>query len=377
MSVRVRCPQCQAAFLVPDDRQGRAVACPKCGATQRPPADEPEPLPVARPVPTDQADEVSSVFRPSADARERKSSRRKWIAAVLLLLLLGGVATFLAVWPRFRKRPLDVAERIAKAYLQALVDHDDAALRRVSVVEDHPAIRDFHDPTRDKARTTTLRGSFAPIAAMHRKIEGEYDYDPTIGRFTPKNPLGPAAEALDALHEAKADAEKSGLYDKMQSGDPDDLFDAAEGLGKVFEQLASTTLAPKKILPTYKMLVEEADPPLPPDARELAMIYAESPKTWDALLKRSFPTLKADGPFVYERAEVAANVIDALGSPGAPPTPMRLTLVRFRLEGIDTTWKVVDARRVLPEPPAEPMPTPTVSEPEPAAPPESLGNPSG
>lgn len=357
MSVRVRCSACQAVFLVPDDAGGRPVACPKCEAKQKPPAARPETLPVARPVPEGEPDEASSVFRPSPEACERRSSRRKWIAAASLLVLLAGVAAFLVVWPRFRKRPLDVAERAAEAYLRALVDHDEEAQRRLSVVEDPPAIRDFFDPTRDKARTRTTRGPFAPIAALHRKIDGEYAYDPAIGRFTPRNPLGPAAEALDALHEAKADAEKSGLYDKMKSGDPDDLFDAAEGLGKVFEQLASNTLAPKKILPTYKMLVDEAKPPLPAEARTLALAVGESPKTWDALLKRPFFTLKADGPFIYERAEVVAKVVDALGSPGDPPTPMRLTLVRFRLEGIDTSWRVVDARRGLPEPPPAQAPS--------------------
>jgi predicted Zn finger-like uncharacterized protein len=356
MSVRVRCPQCQAAFLVPDDLAGRAVACPKCGARQEAPALDapPESLPIARPVPEseDHADEVASVFRPSAEARERKSSRWKWIAASLLLLILAGVAAFLVVSPRFRKRPLDAAERVAATYLQALVDHDEEAQRRIGVVDDPPAIRGFSEPIRDKARTRSTRGSFAPIAALNRKIDEEYSYDPAIGRFTPRNPLGPAAETLDALHEAKDDAEKSGLYDKMKSGDPEDIFDAAEGLGKVFEQLASNTLAPKKIVPTYKMLVDDAKPPLPAEARALALAVADSPKTWDALLKRPFFTLKADGPFVYDRAEVIANVHDALGSSGAPPVPMRLTLVRFRLEGIDTSWRVVEARRVLDEPDA-------------------------
>ena len=142
----------------------------------------------------------------------------------------------------------------------------------------------------------------------------------------------------------------------MQSGDPDDLFDAAEGLGKVFEQLASGALAPKRILPTYKMLVEDAKPPLPAAARALALAVGEAPKTWDALLGRPFFTLKADGPFIYDRAEVVADVVDELGSPGDPPTPMRLSLVRFRLEGIDTAWRVVEARRILPEAPEAPEP---------------------
>ena len=63
------------------------------------------------------------------------------------------------------------------------------------------------------------------------------------GRFTPKNAMGATAETLDKLHEAKDAAEKSGLYKKMQSGDPNDIFDAAEQFGKVFTQLAEGTLA--------------------------------------------------------------------------------------------------------------------------------------
>ena len=100
-------------------------------------------------------------------------------------------------------------------------------------------------------------------ARLHKKVDTEFDYDPSAGRFTPKNPLGAAGETLDALHAAKEEAEKSGLYKKMQSGNPDDLFDAAEEYGKVFTKLADGALAPKRILPTYKMLVDSAKPPLP------------------------------------------------------------------------------------------------------------------
>ena len=168
------------------------------------------------------------------------------------------------------------------------------------------------------------------------------------GRFTPKNAMGAAAETLDKLHAAKDEAEKSGLYKKMQSGDPNDIFDAAEQFGKVFTQLAEGALAPKKILPTYKMLVDDSKPPLPEDAKALALEVAAATKDWDALLKRSFHTLKADGPFIFERAEVNATATDRLASSGDPPTRLRLTLVRFRLEGIDTGWKVISIRRVLP-----------------------------
>src|SRR5262249_5367836 len=120
------------------------------------------------------------------------------------------------------------------------------------------------------------------------------------------------------------------------------------------------------ILPTYKMLVESSKPPLSDDAKALALEVAESPKDWDALLKRPFWTLKPDGPFIYETAEVTATARDRLASLGDPPTrrPLKLTrfrvmLARFRREGIDTGWKVVSARRIQPgdEKPAPAAPT--------------------
>ena len=134
----------------------------------------------------------------------------------------------------------------------------------------------------------------------------------------------------------------------MASGDPNDIFDAAENFGKVFTQLAEGALAPKKILPTYKMLVDEARPPIPSSVKDLASSVADNPKTWDALLKRPFHALKADGPFIFEQAEVDAQVTDQLASLGDPPTILHLSLIRFRLEGIDTAWRVTAARRVLP-----------------------------
>jgi hypothetical protein len=116
----------------------------------------------------------------------------------------------------------------------------------------------------------------------------------------------------------------------------------------MFAKLAEGALAPKKILPTYKMLVDDARPPIPPGEKELAAHVAEHPKVWSTLLKRPFHTLKADGPFILDQAWVDARVIDQLASLGDPPTTLRLSLVRFRLEGIDTGWKVISARRVLP-----------------------------
>jgi hypothetical protein len=122
--------------------------------------------------------------------------------------------------------------------------------------------------------------------------------------------LGVAAETLDAVHAAKEEAEKSKVYEKMASGDPNDIFDAAENFGKVFSKLAEGALAPKKIVPTYRMLVEDAKPVIPPDQKALAAHVGDHPKDWDTLLKRPFHTLKADGPFVFDQAEADALVTD-------------------------------------------------------------------
>ena len=85
------------------------------------------------------------------------------------------------------------------------------------------------------------------------------------------------------------------------------------------------------------MLVEESKPALPEDAKSLALEIA--PAEWLALLKRSFHTLKSDGPFIFEHAEVNATATDRLASSGdsnapSPDTdPLPARSNRFRLEG--------------------------------------------
>ncbi len=288
---------------------------------------------------------------------------------MLAIVAIGAVGV-MVYWPRLKPKPPDAVEKVAGDYLDALVRQDEETARRLSTVEEPPGIGSHRDVFHQKSRDRRARGSFAPLAALHKRIDKEFTYDPVAGRFTPKNALGIAAETLDALHAAKDEAEKSGMYKKMQSGDPDDIFDAAEQYGKVFEKLSKTTLAPKRIVPTYKMLVESSKPPLPDDARLLALIVAEDPKQWDGLLKRSFWTLKPDGPYIYDETEVTATARERLGSLGDPPTRLRLKLVRFRLEGIDTGWKVVSVRRVQPgdDKPAPTTPKSYATEPAPATP---------
>jgi hypothetical protein len=302
----------------------------------------------SQPLKNDPPREAGSVFVPSDAAQERGSQRWRWIALFVVALAAVGAIAVMVAWPRLNPRRLDPVERVADSYLNALVADDAEAARRMATIDDPPAIRSVKSVVRDRRGDRVLKGSFARLGELHARIAANYDYDASAGRFTPKSAVGPAAETLDALHTAKDEAEKSGMYQKMQSGDPDDIFDAAEQLGQVFSKLAEGALAPKRIVPTYQMLVESSKPSLTGDARALALEVAASPKQWDALLKRPFHSLKPDGPFIFERAEVKATVSDRLASLGDPPSTLRLSLVRFRLEGIDTGWKVVTARRVQP-----------------------------
>lgn len=363
MSIRLKCRSCQTAFLASDDAVGRPVDCPKCGARQAAAgaaaapaqsASAPNSRAVAGSVPTITGDSPhlseASVFVPA----ERPRSRRwRWVVLVVGLLIVATGTAGVIAWPAIQRWwhpvPTDPAEVAATKYLKALTDDDQEAIKQLGTVDEPPAIRSFRSVERAHARDEELRGSFAPIASLHKEINQKYTAIPDSEHLQPKNALGSAADTLDAVEEAKQQMEQSGLYKKMASGDPEEIFDAAEGLGQAITKLAEGPLSGKKLLPTYKQLVERAKPPLSAPQKKLALDFGEHRETWDKLLKRPYLTLKADGPFIMERAEIRAQVIDRLGSLGDPPTTLRLQLVRFRLEGIDTGWKVVSARRDVPE----------------------------
>ena len=360
MSIRLNCQSCRTAFVTSDEHAGRKVACPKCGTPQRVPSTAivtstaPDPAPLAE-----------SVFVPASEA-PRGKKRRPILWAFLILIPLAAVAVVIA-WPRveawWHPVPPDPIEVAASGFLKALVEENEEDARRLSTIEDPPAIRSFRAVQHHRKNDKILKGTFRPIAKLHARITEKYEYLPESGRFKIRDELGAAAEVLDTLHDAKAKAEQDELYKKMQSGDPNDLFDAAEKFGGAFTKMAEKVLAPKKLVPTYKQLVLDAKPTLPPNERTLALDYATNREIWDALLKRPFPTLKSDGPFVLDRAEVSTLVADKLASSGDPPTRLHLKLLRFRLEGIDTRWRVISARREgEPEPHAEPVEEPPPAE---------------
>jgi hypothetical protein len=356
MKIRViRCRGCRTSFHTEDDPALGSIACPKCGAVQGLPDDPLKPSAV---------EPAETVFVPAAEAGRRRG--RKILILGLTAVIVATAATVVA-WPYLRKKPrppagpTDPVEAAAVAYLKALTTKDNEAASRLGTVDLPPAIRSFRAVRRDRPRDTKVKGSFAPIAALHAKIEEKYTFDTAAGRYVPRDALGPAAEVLDKLHEAKANMEQNDIAKKIASGSPDDLFDAAEGMAKGMAGLSESILSPRKLIPSYKQLIEDAKPPLGLDEKALALDYGERRETWDALLKRSFATLRADGPFLLERAEVTASVVDSLASAGDPPTTLRLTLTRFQLEGIDTGWRVTATRRAGAKDPAPVPETPPPS----------------
>ncbi|SIO61887.1 hypothetical protein SAMN05444166_6886 [Singulisphaera sp. GP187] len=345
MSIRLICSACRATFLTADDRVGQRVACPKCGAKQM--------APTTVVVERAEAPEAS-VFVPAADAPSRRRFRPVWLVLFLLLSTLS--MAVVVAWPTIQAWwhpvPPDPIEVVASTFLGSLTAEHPEVTQQVSIVDEPPAIRSFRDVSHDPSRDRPLKGSFRPIAQLHDRLNKTFEYNAEIGRYQPRDLLGPAAETLDALHAAKAEQVETAK--KIASGSPDDLFDAAEAMASTFDKLAEGALAPKKLIPTYQQLVEDAKPPLPLNEKELALDFGANRETWDRLLKRPFPTLKADGPYILDRAEVTAMVADRLASSGDPPTRLYLKLMRFRLEGIDTGWKVISARREGDPEPAEP-----------------------
>jgi hypothetical protein len=359
MKIRViRCRGCRTSFHTEDDPALGSIACPKCGTVQGVPADPPKPSEVV-------AETKGTVFVPAAEAGRRRG--RKILIFGLTAVIVATVATVVA-WPYLRKKPrppavpTDPVELAATTYLKALTAKDTEAASRLGTVDLPPAIRSFRAVRRDRTRDAKVKGSFAPIAALHARIEEKYTFDTAAGRYVPRDTLGPAAEVLDKLHEAKAQNDQNDIAKKIASGSPDDLFDAAEALAKPLAGLSETLLSPRKLIPSYKQLIEDAKPPLAPDEKALALDYGENRETWNALLKRPFATLRADGPFLLEHAEVTASVVDSLASAGDPPTTLRLTLTRFQLEGIDTGWRVTSTRRAGAK---EPAPVPETPRPSP------------
>ncbi len=361
MAVRMRCTECRATFLVADNRLGEMVACPKCEALIE--------VPETALLESESAAETEATWVLSGattedmvDASSAESStrrrRRLLMALALLLLVVPGITALVMTRPwewideRIAAKPFDPNDpaSVAQRFVDLLDRGDfEAATEWTTLEADQlPAARDPRmlrpEPPGPPHNAIQISGDFSPLTDLHRQIDREYEYDPAIGRFQPRNPLGLAADTLQGLEAAKEQVEQGGLYDKIASGDPDDLFDAAESLARMYTDLGGSltneALSSKRLVPTYKQLVDGADPKLTGAPEMLADHYVENSETWDDLLNRPFFELDSETPFALE--EVRYRVTTNLGnaSPTDPPTILRLTLTRFNLGGRDTGWKV-------------------------------------
>ena len=239
------------------------------------------------------------------------------------------------------------------------------------MVEDPPAIRSFRDLKRDRPRDAQMKGEFKPIAALHRAIEKKFVYDPRSGRFTPKNPLGPPPRPSTPLHEAKAKAEKDKTYEKMASGDPEEAMQAAIDFGGVFSKLSEGILSPKKLIPSYKMLVQGAKPPLTGDRAGPGPGLRYPPGIWDRHCSNALPHPQGQRPVRLREGRgdrPGPRQARLQRRPAHDPPPQARELPdgrdRHRLEG---RLRPPDHPRCPDEPEDEDGPEPEIS-PEPAKP---------
>jgi len=350
MTTRRVCVACQTAFLWSEDRPADQVRCPKCGAEQ---PTGTRPAPEADPHRSLTAGRVERI----EDAEDRPTRSRRLWPAFLIGALSGLILAALVLWPLARRawhdgmaggsdlaaedRALDPVERTAQAFLEAARFGDADRLAALGTAAPPSGIRSIRAIRRDPASDQLLRGSFAPLAALHERIERDYEYDPAIGRFEYAHPLGPAADLLDRAEAMRDDPEMTSVYDRIAGGSPHEQLDAAIQLGEQFANLTEVALPKEKLVPTYDQIAKSSEPSLPPAALALAARYGRNPERWDELLGRPLFTIRADAPFRFEEAEVAT----VFRTETDRRARWRLTLQRFRIEGagIDTGWKVVAA----------------------------------
>ncbi len=111
--------------------------------------------------PADVPDATPSAFVPSEEAIERRSRRWQWIGLSFLAIVAVGAVVVMVYWPRLKPKPprvLDAVEKVAENYLDALVRQDEEAARKLSTIEEPPAIRSIRSFAHQKARDQPDQG---------------------------------------------------------------------------------------------------------------------------------------------------------------------------------------------------------------------------
>jgi predicted Zn finger-like uncharacterized protein len=102
MSIRVTCPNCEAAFACPDDYRGRTLRCKKCGQSFVAAAMKPRPVSTAAP--------------------RTKLARGRFVVAALLAVALGAALGVPSAYVLLRKKPHEGTVVVAPAATQPGAD---------------------------------------------------------------------------------------------------------------------------------------------------------------------------------------------------------------------------------------------------------------
>ena len=82
---------------------------------------------------------------------KRPSRRWPWIALAVLAVLAIVIVGVVVAWPRVNPRRLDPVERVAEAYLQALIRNDSKTASSLGTVEEPPGISSVRTIKHDRS----------------------------------------------------------------------------------------------------------------------------------------------------------------------------------------------------------------------------------
>ena len=362
MSRRIRCRSCRTAFVTTTTSSAARSSAPSAGPSRSPPTGLTPAAGIAR-----RARPGRSSSRPTPPA---SPPPRPWRVAVVVLALLAVAAVAVVVaWPAIRRWwhpvPPDPVETVATAYLQALVDGDTEAAGRLGTVDLPPAIRTFRASSHDKDRDTRAQGLVRPDHRVPRQGRRDVHLRPLVRPVHPAE--RPRPRRRDARRPPRGQGQGRGrrpLQEDAERRPRTTSSTPPRAWRKPIAALAKGVARAAQADPLVQAARRGREAPAAPAERALALDFAANRETWDLLLKRPFTYPEGRRPVrARTRRGHRDRSIDALGSSGDPPTPLRLTLTRFRLEGIDTGWHVTSARRegVDPPPAVETEPPPAVA----------------
>lgn len=338
----ITCPKCQARLQAPNGKkQALPTHCPFCGqAFARPKKKEsvfrPENPSSAPSKPAAQVDE----WEPKRKVEiAPPRSRRRWLIAAMLLVVLG-TAALVAVPPLLPKDPREV---VLQNYLKAMRNGDPQEARKWGVLEEMPKTSSNSRGRWLEGQDAVLTDSFAGISQFHTKIRGKYERQGKV--FLLKDRTTTLARAINKREEMEKKAQE--IFNpppKSGQSESDRLFDMAENLARTYASLPDMFIGGpehESLAVTYEQLLEHEGKDLTEPQRELLNAYREDPDKWNRLLDGSpFEDLDEAGPFTLERSTWEMKVWLPNQSSGEPPVNVRFGLVRFRVGLVDSGWKV-------------------------------------